>query len=122
MTAKQPTVHDMKTIADMARPPGAPRLTKDGRDLDAIEAEGIRRDLELQREREGGELGPVKLRLDAVTFVAEARKRARLAAGILEDVLGAVYEDQGEALQKLRQARAMLGGAAEMLAVFEEQP
>lgn len=120
MTKQQPTVHDMKTIQDMARPPGAPRLTKDGVDLDAIEAEGIRRDLERQRERAEPELAAVHQRLDAVTFVVEARKKARLAAAAIEHVLGAEYEDQVEALQKLRGARAMLLGAAEALAIFEE--
>lgn len=110
-----------KQLQSMTRPPGAPRLTKDGTDLDAIEAEGIRRDLERSRERAEPGLAEVHQRLDAVTFVVEARKKARLAAAAIEAVLGADYEDPAEALQKIRHARAMLVGAAESLAIFEER-
>lgn len=120
MTAKQqPTVHDMKTIQDMARPPGAPRLTKDGVDLDVIASEGIRRDAERDLERVREDVSEVTPRLDAVLYVVDARKRARLAAAALEDVLGAQHEGPIDALKKIHQARALLLGAAEALAIFE---
>ena len=101
--------------AGLTRPAGAPRLTKDGVDLDArdVEAERIRE--EAQREEIHEE---IPAQMMGVLGVVEARRRARLAAAELEHVLGGEFGDPDDAIHRIRKAEALLAGAVAMLAAM----
>jgi hypothetical protein len=109
-----------KVPRGLSRPSGAPRLTRDGVDLDAKAAEEKRLSEEAQQEKIPGEISPAEVALNAVYAVVRAKDRARLAASELEQVLGG-EGTAAEALTKIRKARALLAGAVGMLAVYDEE-
>lgn len=71
-------------------------------------------------QQESRELPPEGEAIRTVLDVVEARRRARLAAGCLERILGGEYTDDLDALTKIQTARALLAGAAKMLAIYDK--
>ena len=93
------------------RPPWAPRLTKDNVDLDALERER-------SRPKEPEPVKPTPELKGALALV-EARRRARLAAAGIEQILGHEVTDINQAREKINEARALMTGAIALLETLQ---